>query len=236
MQYSVIIPLKDEEENIHSLLSEVRVVMDKLNKDWELLCIDDGSTDNTLAELQALSKELLQLRIITFDCNYGQTSAFDAGFRHARGEFVITLDGDGQNDPADIPLMLEAMDDSDLVCGRRQSRRDPIWKKGISLLANTIRSRVCKDGMHDTGCSLKIYRRSCLEKIKLYHGLHRFLPALFTIEGFRTREVPVHHRARQRGKTKYHFFNRLFGPICDLFAVYWMRKKHLRYRIEREWP
>lgn len=234
--YSLVIPFKDEESNVEDLILELVPVMESLNAPWELLCIDDGSTDQTRQILEKLASQFPQIRLLIFDQNYGQTSAFDAGFQSAKGEFLITLDGDGQNDPRDIPKLVEAIDGYDLVCGRRVNRRDPWMKRIISRLANFVRSRVCRDGMHDTGCSLKIYRTSCLRKIKLFHGLHRFLPALFTIEGFRTCEIPVNHRERTKGKSKYHFFNRLLGPVWDLFAVYWMRKKHLRYRIAKEWP
>lgn len=153
--------------------------------------------------------------------------------RQHGGEFVITLDGDRQNDPTDIPKLIEAAQSgADLVCGRRAKRKDPLSKKIISKLANFVRSRLCEDGVQDTGCSLKLYRRACLEKIKLYHGMHRFLPALFLIEGFKIVEVPVNHRERVSGKTKYHFFNRSFNTLADLLAVRWMRKRRLVWQIE----
>lgn len=232
MKYSVVIPLKNEEGNIADLVNELEPVMNRLNEKWELICVDDGSTDETLDILKKMGKGYL--RTLVFDRNYGQSSAFDAGFRAAKGEFVITLDGDRQNDPADIPKMVEAAKDADLVCGRRVNRKDPWSKKITSFFANKIRGQMCEDGVHDTGCSLKVYRRSCLDKIKMYHGMHRFLPALFKIEGFRISEVPVNHRERTQGKTKYNFLNRSFNTIADMLAVRWMNKRRLRYKIKNE--
>lgn len=235
-KYSVIIPLKNEEECIAHLINEIEPVMTRVNEPWELLCIDDGSTDGTLAKLNELAKTRPYMRILKFDRNYGQSSAFDAGFRNARGTFCITLDGDGQNDPADIPKLLDIIDNYDLVCGYRKDRQDPLSKKIPSFFANKIRSQLCQDGVTDTGCSLKVYRTVCLHRIKMFNGMHRFLPALFNNEGFRIHEIPVNHRPRTTGKTKYNFFNRSFNTIADMLAVRWMRKRHLGYRIEKEMP
>lgn len=236
MIYSVIIPLKNEEANIADLIEELEPVMNNLQCPWELICIDDGSSDQTLSLLEDFAKNKPYLRVISFSNNFGQSSAFAAGFAKARGEFIITLDGDRQNDPKDIPQLINALGHADLVCGWRMNRRDPLQKKLISKVSNWIRSRLCQDHMHDTGCSLKLYRKKALDKIKLYYGMHRFLPALFLIEGFSVKEVPVSHRKREKGKTKYHFFNRSLGPIIDMFVVLWMRKKHLRHQIHKELP
>ncbi len=230
--YSLLIPLKDEEGNIRDLIDELEPVMQSLQKPWELLCIDDGSTDQTPAILREIALSKPYLRIITFKRNFGQSSAFAAGFKLARGEFIITLDGDRQNDPADIPKLLAAMDDCDMACGSRKRRRDNWWRRIVSRSANAIRRRVCRDGMIDNNCSLKVYRASCLHKIKMYEGMHRFLPALFIIEGFRIKEIPVNHRERQRGNSKYNILNRGLNTIFDLVAVFWMRRRHLRYEIE----
>lgn len=236
IRYSVVVPLKNEEDNIRELIEELNPIMFGLNEPWELICIDDGSNDKTLEILQQLAATQSQLRIITFDKNYGQSSAFDAGFKCARGELIITLDGDRQNDPADIPKLLAAAKDVDLVCGSRVNRQDPWIKKITSSLANAVRSRVCRDSIQDTGCSLKVYRTSAVQKIKMFNGMHRFLPALFLIEGFSIKEVPVNHRERVKGQTKYNFFNRSFNTISDMLAVRWMRQRHLHYQIEKERP
>lgn len=233
-KYSVVIPLKNEEENIADLINELEPVMENLKSPWELVCIDDGSTDRTLAVLADIASKKNFVRILVFDKNYGQSCAFDAGFKQARGEWVITLDGDRQNDPADIPKLLAMTPTHDLICGHRINRRDPWHKKITSRLANFIRSRFCDDQINDTGCSLKVYRTKCLKKIKMFKGMHRFLPALFKIEGFRITEVPVNHRERVKGQTKYNFFNRSFNTISDMLAVRWMWKRHINYRIDKE--
>lgn len=233
MKYSVVVPIKDEEENIIPLVQEIESVMSLIHEPWELIFVEDGSNDTSLETILTLQKTKPFIRTLIFDRNYGQSSAFDAGFKAAKGEFVITLDGDRQNDPADIPLLIDAIKDADLVCGKRVGRKDPWSKKITSLLANAIRNRLCADGVSDTGCSLKIYRKSCLQKIKMFHGLHRFLPALFRNEGLRVTEVPVRHRHRVKGKTKYSFLNR-YTAILDMFAVRWMRKRQLRYTIRKE--
>lgn len=234
--YSVVIPLKNEEDNIVELVEELEPIMDKINQPWELICIDDGSTDQTLAKLTELASQRKFLRILAFKYNCGQSCAFDAGFRSAKGEWVITLDGDRQNDPHDIPKLIQASFDCDLVCGQRVNRKDTLVKRVTSRLANSIRSRFCHDNIQDTGCSLKLYRRSCLQNIKMYKGMHRFLPALFKIEQYKVKEVPVNHRERVRGQTKYNFLNRSFNTIADMLAVRWMWKRRLNYQIDKEIP
>ncbi len=234
--YSVIIPFKDEEKNILPLFEELAPVMEKLASPWELIAIDDGSKDNTLSLLLGLSKQKKEVRVVSFTRNFGQSSAFAAGFEAARGEYIITLDGDGQNDPADIPHLVKEKEKADLICGWRQNRIDPWQKKIISFISNSIRSRLCQDNVHDTGCSLKLFRKGALEKIKLYHGMHRFFPALFQIEGFSVKEIAVNHRPRTKGKSKYHLFNRAIAPIADMFVVLWMRRRQLRYEISHKEP
>jgi glycosyltransferase involved in cell wall biosynthesis len=234
IMFSVIIPIKNEEENILHLFQEIYREMQKLDKPWELIFIDDGSTDGSTKVLKNLKSSHQNVRVITFTKNYGQSSAFDAGFKAARGQFIISMDGDGQNDPADIPSLVRSIEDCDLVCGWRVARHDPWNKKIISKLSNFVRNKTCKDGMHDNGCSLKIYRSQCLKAIKMYHGMHRFLPALFILENFRVKEIPVNHRERVKGKSNYHFFNRSLSPFLDMFAVLWMRKRHLHYQVRKE--
>lgn len=231
MIYSVVIPLKNEEHNIVHLFFELSSVMNELKAPWELICVDDGSTDETLKRLDEAKAWLKQLRVISFDQNYGQSSAFDAGFRASSGEFIITLDGDMQNDPQDIVKMVSMKDQFDLICGIRAKRKDTFIKRVISKTANRIRGSLLGDHVKDSGCSLKIYRKSALERIKLFHGMHRFLPTLFMIEGFRVGEMPVNHRGRLHGKSNYSFKNRNFNTLFDLLAVYWMRKRALRYKV-----
>lgn len=237
LQYSIVIPVYNEADNILALVEEVEWVMHAYPHLWELIFVDDGSTDSSQKILQTLVETKPYVRCITLKKNYGQTSALAAGIRASLGTWVLSLDGDGQNDPRDIPLLIDTCTKSefcDLVSGIRRKRRDPWYKRMIGKLANSIRRRVLDDRVQDTGCSLKIYRRSCFEKIPLFTGMHRFLPALFQIEGFRTKEVVVHHRERRRGKSKYTLFNRGPSLLFDLFAVAWMRKRKLSYEIDRE--
>ncbi len=234
MRYSIVVPIKDEEENIEDLVAEIEPVMERMGQPWELICVDDGSTDRSLLILQDLCKKKRFLRVLTFTRNFGQSAAFAAGFEAARGELIITLDGDRQNDPSDIPKLTAAMTDCDLVVGWRVNRRDPWKKRIVSRLSNWVRSRLCRDEMHDTGCSLKVYRKESLKRIKMYKGMHRFLPALFKIEGLRVKEIPVNHRERAKGATKYHFFNRSIGPIIDMFVVRWMRRRALHHKVREE--
>ncbi|MEZ5314928.1 MAG: glycosyltransferase family 2 protein [Chlamydiales bacterium] len=234
MHYSIVIPVQDEEENIRDLIYEIECIMKKIGDPWELIFIDDGSKDLSLLILKDLCKTKPYLRVLAFAQNFGQSAAFLAGFKAANGDLVITLDGDGQNDPSDIPKLIAAMTDCELVVGWRVNRRDSWKKRGISYLSNWVRSRVCKDGIHDTGCSLKVYRKTALQQIKMYKGMHRFLPALFKIEGFRVKEIPVNHRPRTKGITKYHFFNRAIDPLLDMLAVRWMRHRALNYKLSEE--
>lgn len=235
--YSIVIPIYNEADNIIPLVEEVEWVMHAYPHLWELIFVDDGSTDASFDILQKLVAAKPYIRCITLKKNYGQTSALSAGIQASRATWVLSLDGDGQNDPRDIPLLIEtcaSSDGCDLVSGIRRNRRDPWHKRIISKLANKVRRSVLKDNTQDTGCSLKMYRRSCFEKIPLFKGMHRFLPALFQIEGYKTKEVVVHHRERRRGKSKYHLFNRGTSLFFDLLAVAWMRKRKLAYEIERE--
>ena len=234
IKYSVIIPIKDEEENIALLIKEIESVMDNFKDQWELICVDDGSSDSTLFILRDLKVKKDNLRVLIFDKNYGQTSAFDAGFKHARGDIIITIDGDRQNDPKDIPKLIEALESCDMACGWRKDRKDPWTKKITSFIANFVRSRVCKDGLEDINCSLKAFKKSCLENIKIFHGMHRFLPVLFQMEGFTIKAVPVNHRERQCGISKYSILNRFLSPIIDMFVVAWMRKRHLCYNFKEK--
>jgi glycosyltransferase involved in cell wall biosynthesis len=234
---SIIIPVYNEEENIVPLATEIETVMASLPYSWQLLFVDDGSTDGTSESILKLVAQKKYIRYLRFRKNSGQSAALDAGFRTASGTWVITLDGDGQNNPADIPqLIAAALEGYDLVAGRRRRRCDSQFKKIISRSANFIRRNVLDDHISDTGCSLKIYRHTALEHIRLYRGMHRFLPALFQIEGFRVKEIDVDHRPRHAGETKYNFFSRGISTVWDLLSVLWMRRRHLSYEIEREAP
>lgn len=231
--YSLVIPIKNEEGSLAKLIDEIEAVMTQQKDSFEIIVVDDGSTDKSASIVKELAKQKPYLSLISFKQNYGQSAAFLAGFERARGDLVITLDGDGQNDPNDIPKLLSAIEGADLVVGWRVSRKDPFQKRLLSKLATAFRAHFLNDPIHDTGCQLKVYRREKLRQIPTFKGMHRFFPALFLMKGFRVKELPVNHRPRTEGKTKYHFFSR-FGTITDLFYVMWVKRKLLTYEINEE--
>lgn len=232
--YSIIVPVFNEEENIKVLNEEIVQVMTSLNKPFEIVYIDDGSKDRSLEVLKNLKSNTPQIRIIVFEKNSGQSAAIDAGFRKSRGDLIITLDADLQNDPNDIPLLLEALKDADAAVGWRATRRDSFKKKITSRLGNFFRNLFLGENIHDTGCSLKAFKREAIERLKIFKGMHRFLPALVKMEGFKVVEVKVNHRPRIYGKTKYGFFDRFLSATPDLFAVMWMKRRVVPYKIKEE--
>jgi dolichol-phosphate mannosyltransferase len=228
----VVIPAYNESDNIEACYRELVGVLDGIGQPFEVIVVDDGSSDGTGQVLARLGRQDSRLRVLRFRRNAGQTAALDAGFRAARGEIVVTMDADLQNDPRDIPKLLAALPGHDAVCGWRVDRRDPWTKRMASRIANGVRSRLTGDGVHDTGCTLKAFRREALGSLRLYRGMHRFLPALLQMEGFRVAEVPVAHRPRQAGVSKYGNWGRLWAGLADLWAVRWMARRRLRYELE----
>lgn len=231
---SVVIPAYNEEPNVAPCYRELREVLAGLGRPYEIIFVDDGSTDGTFRVLAGLVDADPRLRLIRFRRNAGQTAALAAGFRAARGEVVVTMDADLQNDPRDIPLLLERLVGYDAVCGWRVHRQDPWAKRVGSRVANAVRGRLTGDGVHDTGCMLKAFRRAALERLTLYRGMHRFLPALLRLEGCRVTEVPVHHRSRRAARSKYGNWGRLWVGLADLWAVRWMARRRLDYEIMEE--
>jgi len=231
---SVVIPVYNEEENLGVLVPAVVGVMESLGKEYEILLIDDGSRDGSYARMLALKQTFPRLRCIKFRANAGQTAAMWAGFREARGEVVVTLDADLQNDPEDIPKLLEKIGEYDAAVGWRHKRNDPLVRIVSSRIANWVRNKLSGETIADTGCSLKAYKRECLQKLKLYRGLHRFLPTLIKMEGYTVAEVKVDHKPRIHGESKYGIRNRMIPAFIDLLAVRWMKKRHINYQIEEE--
>lgn len=229
---SAVIPAYDEQECVADCVREVRDALQGIGRAFEVIVVDDGSTDGTFNVLRRLKETVPELRVLRFASNCGQTAAMEAGFRSARGEFVVTLDADMQNDPADIPAMLVRMEEWDVVCGIRTSRADSFVRRLSSRIANGIRNRLTAERITDTGCTLKLYRREFVEKLKLFEGMHRFLPTLLRLAGARVTEMPVRHRPRLKGTAKYGVGNRIFKSFRDLFAVRWMQSRWLDYRIE----
>jgi len=229
---SLVVPVYNERDNLEPLLLEIGRGLAGQGWRYEVLMVDDGSTDDSVAVLDRLRAAHPELRVVCFAANAGQTAALDAGFRRARGPIVVTLDGDLQNDPADIPRLVRQMDGWDAVVGVRVVRRDSLVRRVSSRIANFVRNRLSDETIADTGCSLKAYRREALLRLKLYRGMHRFLPTLLKMEGFRVTETPVGHRPRAHGESKYGISNRLVPSFLDLLAVRWMKKRALRYEVK----
>jgi dolichol-phosphate mannosyltransferase len=230
-EISIVVPTYNEEESLVPLTSAITEALATLGMSYELLFVDDGSGDNTAQVLRELAAKQLEVHIIRFRHNAGQSAALAAGFKQVRGRRVVTLDADLQNDPRDIPRLLEMLNDYDVVCGIRQGRQDTWLRRLSSKFANNLRRRVLHDDIIDVGCSLRAYRRQCLASIKLYNGMHRFLPVLLQIEGFRIVQVPVRHHPRQYGQSKYNVRNRAWRALMDLLAVRWMQSRRLRYEV-----
>jgi glycosyltransferase involved in cell wall biosynthesis len=227
---SVVVPVFDEQDSLEPLHAELDAALRAVAGGVEILYVDDGSRDASLARLREIAARDPRVRIVTLDANHGQSAAFEAGFRRARGEFVATLDADGQNDPADLPKLLAHVTEADVVNGVRTVRQDSVVRRLSSRIANGFRNRVTRESVRDVGCSLRVMRRAYLERVKLWRGMHRFLPTLLRLEGARILEVPVSHRPRRHGVSKYGIRNRLFTGFVDVFAVRWMQERALRYR------
>jgi len=233
---SVVVPVYNEEENLPVLLREIRETLDPLGQSYEVVFVDDGSRDRSLEVLKGLLPENPMVRVVVFEKNAGQTAAMDAGLRAARGEILVTLDADLQNDPHDIPLLLAEIGRFDVVVGYRAIRQDSLVKRITSKVGNGVRNWLTRERIRDTGCSLKAFRREAVARLKLYKGMHRFLPTLCKMEGFTVTEVKVNHRPRVHGKTKYGVFDRLRATVPDVLAVRWMQSRVLGYRVKEELP
>ena len=224
---SVVVPLYNEEENVPILQAELAVALAGI--EHEIIFVDDGSADQTIARLTHGP----ETRVLRFEKNAGQSAALFAGANAARGAIVILIDGDLQNDPADIPqLVAEIGRGADLVCGYRARRKDTLVKRLTSRIANFVRSRFTKDGVRDTGCTLKAMRRECVRTLVPFKGMHRFIPALVKGAGYRLVEIPVNHRARKFGQSKYGLGNRAVRATVDMFGVRWLLSRQLNYRLK----
>ena len=233
---SVVFPVYNEEENVPILLDEIARALDGKGWSYEIVAVDDGSSDRSLEVLRQMKSKYPTLRVITFVKNSGQTAALDAGWRGARGRFVVSLDADLQNDPADIPKMMKELErtGSDMVIGVRVNRKDTWSRRMQSKIGNGVRNWITRDHITDTGCSLKLARREAIEPVRLFTGMHRFLPTLVRHAGFKVTEMPVNHRARQFGVSKYGAMNRAFKGLADCLAVRWMSSRNLSYKIREE--
>ena len=223
---SVIVPLFNEEENMSILQSELNATLE--GTDHEIIFVDDGSVDRTVERIVTAPN----IRVIRFGKNAGQSAAIYAGLEAAHGATAVLIDGDLQNDPADIPRLLAEIDrGADLVCGYRAQRKDTLVKRLTSWIANFVRSRFTKDGVRDTGCTLKAMRCECVTALVPFKGMHRFIPALVKAAGYRLVEIPVNHRPRRFGQSKYGLGNRALRATIDMFGVRWLLSRRLNYKI-----
>ena len=223
---SVVVPVFNEEENMSILQSELRAALGGI--DHEIVFVDDGSTDRSAEKIEPAAN----VRVLRFEKNTGQSAALYAGIRAAHGETIVMIDSDLQNDPADIPrLIAEISRGADLVCGYRAKRKDTLTKRLTSRIANFVRSRFTKDYVRDTGCTLKAMRRECADALVPFKGMHRFIPALIRGAGYRLVEIPVNHRPRRFGQTKYGFGSRALRATMDMFGVRWLLSRRLNYKV-----
>ena len=226
-EVSVVIPLYNEQDNMKVLQQELHAALAGLA--YEIIFVDDGSKDDTVNRVEKCP----EVRLLEFEANAGQSAAMYAGIYAAQGEVIVLLDGDLQNDPADIPLLLaEVKKGADLVCGYRAKRKDTVVKQITSRVANAVRSRFTKDGVRDTGCTLKALRRECRTALIPFYGMHRFIPALIKGAGYKLVEIPVNHRPRVAGVSKYGLGNRAIKATVDMFGVRWLLSRQIRYRVK----
>jgi glycosyltransferase involved in cell wall biosynthesis len=228
---SFVVPVYNEEDNIVPLTEEISKVAERLGYPWEAVYVDDCSSDRSLERIKALASENEQIRYVSFVANRGQSMALSAGFQHASGDVIVTLDADLQNDPADLVQMFQYYGKFDVVNGWRHNRKDSLSKKLASRIGNGVRNLMTNETIRDTGCSLKILNAAMVKRIKIFKGLHRFLPTLMRLEGASVIEVKVNHRARIHGESKYTNLRRGIEGFYDLVAVRWMIKRHLTFEV-----
>jgi dolichol-phosphate mannosyltransferase len=233
---SVVIPVYNEEDNLEPLWAELVLVLERLGEEFEVIFVDDGSQDRSAEIIRSLREADPRVRLVRFKANAGESAATDAGFRAARGHWVVTMDADLQNDPADIPRLLADLDRWDAVTGWRVHRAsgDLLPKRIASRVANRIRNWVSDEAIADSGCTFRAFRRECLRGLVLYRGFHRFIPTLLRMRGYRVIEVPVNHRPRRFGRSKYGITNRAIVAFCDLLAVRWMKSRALHYEVAED--
>ena len=215
LDLSIVIPVYNERDNLVPLEKKLEEELSKLHMSYEIILVDDGSMDGSPHIINSIKKNNPRLKLIRFGSNHGQSAAFAAGFKAARGKIFVTLDADLQNNPADIPLLLKKMEEFDVVCGWRFKRNDPWIKRVSSKIGNAVRNSLSQEEIADTGCSLKAFRRECFDDVKLFKGMHRFFPTLMKMEGFRVTQVKVSHHPRLHGESKYNIRNRLFSSLHD---------------------
>ena len=233
---SVVIPLYDEEDSLRLLWPEIRQVLEPTRLRYEVIFVDDGSRDRSAEVVRAFREQDQRVRLLRLKVNAGETAATDAGLKAALGRHVVVMDADLQNDPRDIPAMLGHLDRWDAVTGYRVDRAaGDSWIRRISSrIANRVRNRLSEESVQDSGCTFRAFRRECLRALVLYRGAHRFIPTLLRMQGYRVVEVPVNHRPRRAGRSKYGIMDRALVGGVDLLAVRWMKSRRLRYEVAED--
>ncbi len=234
-ELSIVVPCHNEEANLRPLVEAIHEALDPLAIDYEIVITDDASTDGSWSLLAALAHDDDRVRAQRFARNCGESAASWAGMQTARGRYLVTLDADLQNDPAEIPRFLAALEHADCVCGTRAATRGEGdgWLRVVSSrVANWVRTRLAGDTITDAGCTYRAFRRECLGGVHVFRGVHRFLPTLVGMEGHRVVEIPVVNRPRVAGRSHYGVWNRVFASSADLLAVRWMRSRHVHYEID----
>ena len=236
VELSVVIPVYNEEENLPLLWPELRGVLQQMGVAFEVIFVDDGSQDHSAELIRDMRETDPRVRLVRLKVNAGETAATDAGFKAARGRRVVTMDADLQNDPHDIPMLVEHLEQWDAATGWRSSRGDgdSIVRRLSSRLANRTRNWLSDESIQDSGCTFRAFRRECLRGLVLYRGFHRFIPTLLRMRGYRVVEVPVRNRPRRFGQSKYGVFNRVFVAFVDLLVVRWMKDRLLRYEVAED--
>jgi dolichol-phosphate mannosyltransferase len=232
IEISVVVPVYNEEENLLVLIPKLMKVLDGLGCSFEMIFVDDGSSDGSQRVLREMASQHPSLRALRFRENRGLSTALVAGMREARGEKIVTLDSDLQNDPADIPKLLEYLDRYDMATGWRHKREDTWLKRISSKIGNSVRNRLSGENIQDSACTLRAFKKECVKEIPVFNGMHRFLSTLVKMEGYRIIEVPVFHHPRKFGKSKYNIRNRLWRSFIDLLGVRWMKSRRIQYYIE----
>ena len=234
---SIVAPCYNEQGNLVPLVTAIRDVMEPLNITYEVVIADDCSSDRSWEILKTLGAADPKIRAVRLERNCGQSAALWAGLQTAAGRFIATLDADLQNHPRELPRFLEAVQHCDCVCGSRVAARaqgDSRLKRFSSRIANSTRNRVTREAVSDSACGYRIFRRECVQRLKFFKGMHRFLPTLFRMEGFVVTEIPISHHARHAGRSHYGVLDRLFITLHDLFAVRWMQKRMFRYEVKEQ--
>jgi glycosyltransferase involved in cell wall biosynthesis len=236
VELSVVIPVYNEEDNLPLLWPELRGVLEQMGVSFEVVFVDDGSRDRSAEIIRGMREVDPRVRLVRLKANAGETAATDAGFKAARGQRVVTMDADLQNDPHDIPALIQHLEQWDAATGWRVARGDgdSLVRRISSRVANGARNRLSAESIHDSGCTFRAFRRECLRSLVLYRGYHRFIPTLLRMRGYRVVEVPVRHRSRRFGQSKYGVLNRVVVAFVDLLVVRWMKKRLLRYEIAED--